>query len=205
MSIQRIVALGACVAIGAWQGCASDSAPDQERSVGAAAQALEFSCVDATPDASATWSDPGMAEIVSLWTDDPNNDKNYSGANLQNYGSSSCSGYIAAFDNPNHWSPGVAFVQGGGWITDEETQRVFGNTERCSGFTLEADIWGYSSGVWIPIGGSVVPGQYSPQGELPAQCNLTYAIDNPGYYEKYRLVGRVSNNDATYAFRADLQ
>jgi hypothetical protein len=205
MSIQRTLALGACVAIGAWQGCASDAAPDQERAVGAATQALELSCVDVTPDAAATWSSPQDVEIVSLSTADPNHDENYNGANQQTYGSSSCSGYVAEFDNPNHWSPGVAFVQGGGWVDDDVTDRVFGSDERCSGFTLEADIWGYVSGLWIPIGGAVIPGQYHPKGDYLAQCDLTYQIQDPGYYEKYRMIGRVSSNDTTYAFRGALQ
>jgi hypothetical protein len=205
MSIQRTIALSACVGLCGWQGCASDGAPAQEREVGAATQALEFSCVDVTPDAAATWSEPRDVEIVSLTSADPDHNENYNGANQQTYGSSSCSGYVVEFDNPNHWSPGVAFVQGGGWVDDDVTDRTFGSAERCSALTLEADIWGYVSGYWLPIGGAVIAGQYYPKDDYLAQCDLTYQIPNPGYYEKYRLIGRVSGNDTTYSFRADLQ
>lgn len=172
--------------------------PKESTDIRLTAQALEFACTSVNPDAVLEWQDPMYAEHES---------QEGSRAEPQDYGNESCSGFTVEMSNPNGWMPEVAFVQGGGYVTDELLERVFGTEERCQAMTIEGDIWGYSDGVWLPLVRQVRNGVFEMNKNNLAwnSCDLAVSVDNPGYWERYRFAGRISDGVNTFPFRSAIQ
>jgi hypothetical protein len=174
------------VAVVVLSGCASEEL--EPKHVGLWTGPLELECASVPADVT--------GDVISIMSSveplDP--------SQPQVYDSDPCTGVVFEFDNPEAEPMRGAWIQASGEST--ASSDVFSEST-CPERTLEADYWGYKDREWSKLAFASRTGVFEagPDSDT-GYCGLDALIDQPGTFEKLRIVARVTQGLETYPMYA---
>lgn len=167
--------------------CASEEAG---REIALRSSPLELSCATALPDLA--------TDVTSI----PSSIEPFDPSRSQAYGSSECSGFIFEFDNPDGEALHGLWIQASG--ESSASSDALGESQ-CPERELEVDSWGYEKREWSKLASSSARASFEVGGTAgTGYCRLEALIDQPGAFERYRVVARVTDGSETYPMIACL-